>query len=839
MAADGRQPAIDFVLSDEWTGLPAGGDHLTEYHTTSLSLARALAVGVLSRMGPTRSSVGVWDPAAGTGFAGSLVSEALRSAGMYPRYRGQEIDEGVAAKANARFGSFPDAEVAVGDTLASDASEGFFADLAIVDAPWGMEWSHSSAAVEERHSRGEFRFGLPQRSDSTWLFISLALEKLRPADQGGGRVAALVTPGALSSGGPTGEVRRRIVEEGLLESVTRLPDRLAPNTSIPLYLLTFSNRAEDVARGKTLIADLQTMFTNQRGRRSMPVEAFWELESGLRTRRPGPRNRAVFPNQFTRRDAKLSRTTCEGARLSWTVTTRDDTAIDGAFLTARYGADAGVMLTGSTRETVDIDPSRFFTRGARDLIKNLESKGWPSQRLSALLVEAPERAESDGEFREEKLFVPMGNGRASVGAPDEGILGRVLALTIDTDRVEPAFLAAWLNTVDGTSSRRLAMDAGSSGTSLQVVRSDTASLMKWADELVVPVPAVGTQAALASADERLRSFQAELDTQLAGVWSEPESAWSVVDRFERAFDDSLEAWLEQLPFPIASALWTALTVSPAGEQQRAFLHAWEGIAIFHATVLLSACRTDPELSEEVETSIRETLHENRLAIEMATFKTWNIIMEKTARELRSFLDSGDANDEARISRAFAGLGRSGIERLVSKDLIRKFNDVIMKRNRWLGHSGFVSDGERRRQVDDLVADLREFKAILGDVWRQLVLVRAGRSSRTRERYRQEVECATGTRSPFATETFSVGEPMIDGELYLLRDGSETPLQLTHFVQLRSAPSNAQFTTYFYNRTDGPNIRMVSYQHGPESEVTDDVEMFREHFGALSREAGWM
>ena len=86
-------------------------------------------------------------------------------------------------------------------------------------------------------------------------------------------------------------MRRRIVDAGLLESVTRLPDGLAPNTDIPLYLLTFSNRAGDAGQGKAMIADLQTMFTTEHRRRSIPVEAFRELESGLRTKKPGPRNR--------------------------------------------------------------------------------------------------------------------------------------------------------------------------------------------------------------------------------------------------------------------------------------------------------------------------------------------------------------------------------------------------------------------------------------------------------------------------------------------------------------------------------------------------------------------
>ena len=55
---------------------------------------------------------------------------------------------------------------------------------------------------------------------------------------------------------------------------------------------------------------------------------------------------------------------------------------------------------------------------------------------------------------------------------------------------------------------------------------------------------------------------------------------------------------------------------------------------------------------------------------------------------------------------------------------------------------------------------------------------------------------------------------MDGELYLVREGSQSPLRLGQFVQLRAAPRNAQYTTYFYNRTEGTSVRMVSYQHGP-------------------------
>lgn len=802
-------------------------------HATSMSLARALAVGGLSRLDPSLGTVEIWDPTAGLGFAGFLLVEALLSSGFEVRYRGQDISEAAVSVSLRRFEAVPDAKIARADTLAHDAFEDFSADLVIVDAPWGMGWRSSAGAVEARHAQGEFGFGLPKRSDSTWLFISLALEKLRPAEQGGGRVAALVNPGALSSGGPTGEVRQGIVDAGLLESVTRLPDGLAPNTAIPLYLLTFSNRTEDVGKGRVMIADLQTMFTTERGHRSIPVQAFHELESGLRTKKSGPRNRTIGTRQFTRRDARVRRVTSEGRELSWRVTTYNDTAIDGRLLDARYGPDSGVSLAEEPRETVDLDPSRVFGDDVRDLLRDMATKGWPSRRLSSLVAREPATV-TDLIQGERRLFVPTTRaGRAATGLSETSAGGRVLAVQLDDDSVYPPFMAAWLNSEQGVASRLRAIDNASSGHHLKALRSDATSLMRWADELVVPVPDLSVQLSLASADERLGSFQADLEIRRASIWSSPENADEVVSKVAAAFDDSLTSWLDQLPYPIASALWTAVSAHSAVEQQRAYLHAWEAIVTFHATVLLSASRSDPGSSSETEAAIRQTLHEQHLGIERASFGTWVVIVEKTSKNLRSALETGDADDVARIRRAFADLGRASIERLISKEVVKKFSELNGKRNRWSGHTGYTSEEELKTQVDSLVSDLRELRGLLGDVWDQLQLVRPGSAKRRSDGLVQTAEVAVGTRTPFASRQFSVGEHMFDDELYLVRDGSQSPLRLGHFVQLRVAPKSAQFTTYFYNRTEGTSVRLVSYQYGPESELQDDVERLRADFGDLT------
>lgn len=811
-------------------------NHFGLEHTTSPSLARALAIGCLSRLDPGVSEVSIWDPTAGSGYAGAMLVDALESAGVRVRYRGQDINDRVVIASRERFASFADAEIAQADTLVEDPFADFSADLVIVDAPWGLSWRSSAPAVRTRHEAGEFGFGLPQSSDSTWLFISLALEKLRPAADGGGRVAALVAPSALSSGDNTAEMRRAIVDAGMLESVTRLPEGLAPNTAIPLYLLTFTNQASRTSQNTVMIADLQAQFTTEGRNRSISPAAFAELEAGLRTGKPSARNRSIRASQLTRRDVPLVRMTGEGRRLSWRLTTFNDTLVDSKLLESRYGPDGGVSVDGVGRETVDLDPGRYFDDDSREILKDLAAKGWPTQRLTNLLAAEPEPLKGNEDSSEADLFVPTTRtGVVSTVVSGTASDGRVLSIRLDGDPIHTGFLAAWLNSEQGLISQRRAIDAGSTGAHLRAVRSDPGSLMRWADELIIPVPPSDVQLAVASADERLASFQAELSTRRASIWASPEGADAVVSGVAGAFDDSLSSWLEQLPYPIATALWTAETASSVGDKQLAYMHAWEAIVAFHATVLLSAIRSIPGRGTEVQAAIRRALHEQRLGIERAAFGTWIVIAEKTSSVIRQALDSADRDEIARIRRAFGDLGQAGIARLASKDAIRKFKELNTKRNRWNGHSGYTADEQRQVQIDALVADLREIRQIFGDVWAQLTLVRAGSVERGRDGYVQSAEVALGTKSPFRKSSYRVGDPMVSGDLYLVKDGSESPLRLLQFVQLRPAPHDAQYTTYFYNRTEGSNVRLVSYQHGSESELQEAAASFRDDFGELTEQ----
>ncbi len=465
----------------------------------------------------------------------------------------------------------------------------------------------------------------------------------------------------------------------------------------------------------------------------------------------------------------------------------------------------------------------------------MATKGWPCQRLSQLVTAAPRVAKGKIDEREgSQLLIPSSPAGRSSSHPGGGTEVRETTVLVDIDSgiVEPGFLAAWLNTEHGVMSRIRASNAAAFGTSQRHLRDDPKSLMRWADELVVPVPDRKTQLSLASTDELLQSYHTELTRLRERVWDSAEGVSDIVARISAAFDDSGTAWLEQWPYPIAMAIWRADTEKSPGDKLRAYLQAWEAIVAFHAIVLLSATRCDPGRSAEIEGAIRSTLQLKSLGIDRASFGTWIVIIEQTSKQFRSTVESGDADELARAQDMFGGLSRSGIERLIAKEIVRIFKELAGKRNQWSGHSGYVSEEDQKTRVDSLISDIRGLRQLLGPVWTQLTLVRAGTARRKPDGYLQTAELAIGTRSPFQTMEFLVGDSMLDGELYLLCDGAQTPLHLASFVQLRAAPRDARFTSYFYNRTVGDSVTMVTYQYGPESEVHTDVATFEPQFGAL-------
>ena len=179
----------------------------------------------------------VCDPAIGSGSLAIAVAEAV--GGPDVALYGQESngDTWALCQMNMVLHGFTGARVEWGNTLTeprllSDDGRLMTFDVVVANPPFSLKkWGHEAAARDE-HKR--FHRGMPPRSRGDYAFVSHIAETLAP---GTGRAAIVVPHGVLFRGGAEGRIRRALLDEGLVEAVIGLPEKLFFGTGIPAAVL--------------------------------------------------------------------------------------------------------------------------------------------------------------------------------------------------------------------------------------------------------------------------------------------------------------------------------------------------------------------------------------------------------------------------------------------------------------------------------------------------------------------------------------------------------------------------------------------------------------------------
>ncbi|MFY0991141.1 type I restriction-modification system subunit M [Halomonas sp. C05BenzN] len=119
------------------------------------------------------------------------------------------------------------------DTFLNDQHPDLRADFVMANPPFNMkDWWSESLADDAR-----WRYGTPPRGNANFAWMQHMLHHLAPA----GSMALLLANGSMSSStNNEGEIRKRLVEEDLVECMVALPGQLFTNTQIPacIWLLT-------------------------------------------------------------------------------------------------------------------------------------------------------------------------------------------------------------------------------------------------------------------------------------------------------------------------------------------------------------------------------------------------------------------------------------------------------------------------------------------------------------------------------------------------------------------------------------------------------------------------
>lgn len=243
-------------------------DHFRGEHSTPPDVAE-LMIQLATQKGES-----VCDLACGEGGLLSSASLSLQSRGSKSiQLVGYDIDEGALRIARSRFFlQNVAAHLRLGNSFRVPQGGLPQVDIVLLDPPLGLKgWGDADIYLDER-----WRFGAPPRTNADLAWMQLAIQCL--SDSG---VAVVGTsPGTASHrGGREAEIRKAMLEEGVIKAVIQLPSRMRAETSIPIFLWVL--QPPRPGADSVLLVDASTLGAASRSQHSFDSEDISRIARAL------------------------------------------------------------------------------------------------------------------------------------------------------------------------------------------------------------------------------------------------------------------------------------------------------------------------------------------------------------------------------------------------------------------------------------------------------------------------------------------------------------------------------------------------------------------------------
>lgn len=136
------------------------------------------------------------------------------------------------------------------DTFTNDLHPTLRADFILANPPFNYHpWNQEKLTDDSR-----WKYGLPPASNANYAWIQHMIHHLAP----NGKIGLVLANGALSTqSGGEGEIRKRIIEDDLVEGIVALPTNLFYSVTIPVTLWFISKNKKQ--KGKTVFIDARNM----------------------------------------------------------------------------------------------------------------------------------------------------------------------------------------------------------------------------------------------------------------------------------------------------------------------------------------------------------------------------------------------------------------------------------------------------------------------------------------------------------------------------------------------------------------------------------------------------
>jgi len=144
------------------------------------------------------------------------------------------------------------------NSLLDDQFPDLRADFVITNPPFNQsEWGEDQ--IDPKDPR--LKYGIPPNSNANFMWIQHFIYHLAP----NGMTGFVMANGALAVGGREGEIRKRIIEDDLVDVVIACPPKLFYNVSLPVSLWFLTKNKKDGRfrnrTGETLFIDAREIYT--------------------------------------------------------------------------------------------------------------------------------------------------------------------------------------------------------------------------------------------------------------------------------------------------------------------------------------------------------------------------------------------------------------------------------------------------------------------------------------------------------------------------------------------------------------------------------------------------
>lgn len=135
------------------------------------------------------------------------------------------------------------------DTFTNDQHKVLKADYVLANPPFNMDWPQAQVSGDVR-----WKYGLPPAANANYAWMQHMIHHLAP----NGKLGLVLANGSLSSqASGEGDIRKKILEDDMVECIVAMPSQLFYTTQIPVCLWFISRNKKRA--GETLFIDARNM----------------------------------------------------------------------------------------------------------------------------------------------------------------------------------------------------------------------------------------------------------------------------------------------------------------------------------------------------------------------------------------------------------------------------------------------------------------------------------------------------------------------------------------------------------------------------------------------------